>query len=101
MDLAVSRDPSSRLSRIKTLITEAERELDRLKSEFVSQSASNSSGVKDAERKFKRGEKRVHLYKKMLLNYEAASKEKLIHVLFVFVAAHNYSHGIQLENDML
>lgn len=72
--VAVSRDPSSRLLRLKTLFIEAERDLYRLKAEFASQNASNNSGIKDAERRYKRGERRVHLYSTMLRNYERAGK---------------------------
>ena len=66
----VCRDPSSRLSRIKTLINEAERDLYRLRENFTSQNA--TSGVKDAEKKYKRGERRLQLYRLMQQNFEKA-----------------------------
>ncbi len=68
----VCRDPSSRLSRLRALNNEAERDMYRLKGEFTSQSATNSSGVKDAERRYRRGERRIQLYRRMLQNYENA-----------------------------
>ncbi len=69
----VCRDPSSRLSRIKTLINEAERDLYRLRENFTSQNA--TSGVKDAEKKYKRGERRLQLYKLMQQNFERAGRQ--------------------------
>ena len=77
----VCRDPTFRLSRIKTLINEAERDLYRLKGDYISQNATNNSGIKDAERRYKKGEMRVKLYRHMLNNYESARKTSLLIIL--------------------
>lgn len=51
---------------------ESERELESLKCELLTQS--NSSNMKDLERKLRRWEWRTHLFKKMKYNYEHAGE---------------------------
>ena len=69
---AVCRDPSSRRSRLLALLNEAERALYRLKENFTSASA--SSGLKEVEKRYKKGERRMQLYRRMLRNYDMAGK---------------------------
>ena len=56
---------------------EAERELDSLKCELVTQNVSNSSGVKDLQRRLRKWEWKAHLFRKMKNNYEQASTSLL------------------------
>lgn len=51
---------------------ESERELESLKCELLTQS--NSSNMKDLEKKLRRWEWRTHLFKKMKYNYEHAGE---------------------------
>ena len=59
-----------------TLLTETERELDSLRYELVVQNSSggSSSTLRDMERRLKRWEWRVHLFKRMKANYESAGE---------------------------
>ena len=68
------RDPFSRFSRITSLLMEAERELDSLKCELVTQNPSNSNAIKDLQRRLRRWEWKAHLLKRMKSNYEQASQ---------------------------
>ena len=72
--LAVSRDPFSRFRHVMLLLTETERELDSLRYELVVQNSSggSSSAARDMERRLRRHEWRVHLFKRMKANYEGA-----------------------------
>ncbi|XP_064406815.1 ankyrin repeat and fibronectin type-III domain-containing protein 1-like isoform X2 [Halichondria panicea] len=66
------RDISSRYSRVMSLLGESERELDSLKHEIVTQSVSNSSGLKDIERRLRKWEWKLHQLKKMKQNFNQA-----------------------------
>ena len=71
----VCRDPFSRFSRITTLLMEAERELDHLKCELVTQNVGGNSKVKeDLQRRLREWEWKAHLLRKMKKNYEEASE---------------------------
>ncbi len=57
-----------------SLLGESERELDSLKHEIVTQSVSNSSGLKDIERRLRKWEWKLHQLKKMKQNFNQAGK---------------------------
>ena len=72
---AVCRDPFFRFSRITALLMEAERELDSLKCELVTQNVGGNSKVKeDLQRRLREWEWKAHLLRKMKKNYEQASE---------------------------
>ena len=72
---AVCRDPFSRFSRITSLLMEAERELDHLKCELVTQNVGGNSKVKeDLQRRLREWEWKARLLRKMKNNYEEASE---------------------------
>ena len=70
----VCRDISSRYSRVMSLLGESERELDSLKHELVTQNVSNSSGLKDIERRLRKWEWKSRQLKKMKQNFNQAGK---------------------------
>ena len=74
----VCRDPFSRFSRITSLLMEAERQLDHIKCELIAQNMSNSSAVKDLQRRLRRWQLKENLFSKMKNNYEEASELKRI-----------------------
>ena len=60
---------------------EAERELDSLKCELVTQNVgSNNSGVRDLQRRLRKWEWKAHIFRKMKSNYEDASESSAFFV---------------------
>ena len=59
-----------------TLLNDTERELDSLRYELVVQNSSSgsSSAVRDMERRLKRLEWRIYVFKQMKANYESAGQ---------------------------
>ena len=83
-DVIVCRDPYLRLAHIKALMKDADQEIYRLQEESTSLNVANSnngggignsgSGVKELEKRFKKAERRSHLFSIMFSNYEKAGK---------------------------
>ena len=63
-----------RQQRIRALIGEADREIFKLQEEITSLGATNSSGLKDADKRYKKAEFRAHLCRVMFRNYEKAGE---------------------------
>ena len=63
---------------------QAEREVDRLKCELVTQNVGNSSGAKELQQNLRKWEWKAHLFRTMKNNYEQAG-QLTDHVMKVFV----------------
>jgi len=62
------------MNRIKALIQESDREIYKLKEEITSLGATNSSGMREVDRRFKKADLRSHLCRVMLRNYEKSGE---------------------------
>ncbi len=66
----VCRDPLFRLTHIKAMMAEADRDIFKLQEEITSLSATNSSGHREADKRYSKADLRAHLCRVMLRNYE-------------------------------